>query len=103
MKSHPALPPGGAGDLDATDSDGALAELRWAVLAHVRHALADVDRVECRVGRRGHDDLVSLTGPPITEMRRRALAVRVLDAVRAVGRTYGHVDVVYQSAPEQRA
>lgn len=40
--------------------------------------------------------------PSIEKTLRQALAVRVLDAVRASGRTYGEVDVSYDTEPEPR-
>ena len=89
-----------AGVIDIDDPD--LTDLHFAVLAHIRHALADIDQVGCRVERQGSNMIVRLSGPAISEMRRQALAVRVLDAVRSVGRTYGHVDVVYENVSDDR-
>jgi hypothetical protein len=98
MSSHPdgrvlADPPTAAGVTHADDPD--LDELRFAILARIRHTLAHVDDVVCYLDRRGPDVTVHLAGPAISDMRRHAIAVRVLDAVRSVGRTYGHVDVEY--------
>ena len=76
--------------------DPGLDDLRFAILARLRHTFADVDQVSCRLDRRGSNVTVHLAGPAITEMRRHAVAVRVLDAVRSMGRTYGHVDVDYE-------
>jgi hypothetical protein len=78
--------------------DPGLADLRHAILARLRHTLADIDHLSCHLVRHGSSDVtVHFAGPAITEMRRQAVAVRVLDAVRSMGRTYGHVDVDYQT------
>jgi hypothetical protein len=58
--------------------------------------------VSCRLDRRGSDVVVHLAGPPISEMHRRAVAVRVLDAVRSMGRTYSRVDVDYLTPIDDR-
>ena len=54
--------------------------------------------VACRFERGWPRPHVVLTGPPVTPELRQALAVRVLDAVRASGRTYGEVAVSYDAA-----
>jgi hypothetical protein len=100
MSPHPAAPvPCGptaaAGVLHVDDPE--LDDLRLAILARLRHTLVDLDNVRCRLDHRGSNIMVHLAGPAITEMRRHAVAVRVLDAVRSMGRTYGHVDVDYQT------
>ncbi|HET9443212.1 MAG TPA: hypothetical protein VFO65_07800 [Acidimicrobiales bacterium] len=51
--------------------------------------------VACRFDRGWPRPHVVLVGPPVTIELRQALAVRVLDAVRAAGRTYGDVAVSY--------
>jgi hypothetical protein len=78
--------------------DPGLDDLRLAIMQRLRHTLADVDGVTCRLDRHGPDITVHLAGPPISTMRRNAVAVRVLDAVRSIGRTYGHVDLDYAVA-----
>jgi hypothetical protein len=102
MSSHPAArvrsDPNVAAEVIRVDDLG-LDDLRLAVLAHIGHILSDVDHVTCRLDRHGSDVTVHLAGPGITEMRRRAVAVRVLDAVRSMGRTFGHVDVEYEARP----
>jgi hypothetical protein len=77
-----------------------LDDLRFAILARVRLTLADLDHLSCHIVRHGPAVTVHLAGPAITEMRRQAVAVRVLDAVRSMGRTYGHVDIDYQPDPD---
>ena len=90
-----------AGVIHADDPD--LDDLRYAVLARIRPALADIDHVRCRLDRHGSNVVVHLAGPAISEMRRRAVVVRVLDAVRSIGRTYGQVDVVYEPSTDDPA
>ena len=46
---------------------------------------------------------VQLRGPAVEPALRRALAVRVLDAVRGGGRTYGSVDVGYEAVGGEEA
>jgi hypothetical protein len=75
-----------------------------AVRRHVRALLvaADVspDELDVWVQRDGMQLVVHLDAPaPVTRGLRHALGVRVLDAVRSVGRTYGSVDVVVGSRP----
>jgi hypothetical protein len=101
MNLHPAAPvprdPTAAAGVILDDPE--LDDLRIAILVRLRRTLADVDHLACRLDRRGSDVTVHLTGPAISDMRRHAVAVRVLDAVRSIGRTYGHVDVDYQIRP----
>jgi hypothetical protein len=53
-----------------------------------------VDDVHCRFHATGHGLDIELVLPiEVSERVKHALAVRVLDAVRTVGRTYGRVDV----------
>jgi hypothetical protein len=52
------------------------------------------DQVECRLIRHGQSLAVELEVPGVVDQRlQQAMAVRVLDAVRASHRTYGEVDV----------
>jgi hypothetical protein len=54
----------------------------------------DSDSVRCRIETTGHHLDVHLELPtPVTRGMEQALAVRVLDAVRSSGRTFGKVDV----------
>jgi len=54
----------------------------------------DRDRVQCRIEETGHRLDVHLDLPTaVTRGMEQALAVRVLDAVRSSGRTFGNVDV----------
>jgi hypothetical protein len=55
------------------------------------------NRARCRVTGDGPHLHVEIAGPPVDEAVRRAIGVRVLDAVHAMGRTYGEVDVLYAS------
>jgi hypothetical protein len=97
MSLHPVArvggPKTGAGVIH---DDPELDDLRDAVVAHLRPALADLGHVGCRLDRHGSNVVVHLTGPEISPTRRQAVAVRIIDAVRSVGRTFGHVDVVYE-------
>jgi hypothetical protein len=103
MNPYPAAPvpcdPAIAARVIHVDDPG-LDDLRFAILTYIRRMLADIDQVRCRLDRRGSDVTVHLAGGPISEMRRHAVAVRVLDAVRSMGRTYGHVDVDYETCPD---
>ena len=106
MNRNPAAPvpehhPAGTGVAAPDDPD--LTDLRYAVLSHTRGALADIDDLVCVVERSGPHIVVRLGGPAITPARRQALSVRVLDAVRSIGRTYGQVDVAYQANPDSPA
>ncbi len=56
------------------------------------------DAVTVTFSRRGVDLRIELVGPPVSTALRQALAVRVLDALGATGRTYGRVDVAYRDA-----
>ena len=73
--------------------------LREDILDRVRMVLpcASVDTVDCELERVGHRLVVHLLGPRIGNRAEKAAAVRVLDAVWASGRTYGHVDVSYHA------
>jgi hypothetical protein len=53
--------------------------------------------VDVRFERRGPDLRVELVGPEVPRPIQAAMAVRVLDAVRADRRTHGQVDVGYRS------
>jgi hypothetical protein len=76
----------------------------------LRAAIADrIDRLMGVAGHRsgdvritflrsGADLRIRMSGPAIPEATRQAVGVRVLDAVRSVGRTYGRVDVEYSAA-----
>ena len=76
--------------------DPYLAMLQHEVVARVRKLLADVGGpTRCDVVADGPRVVVRLSGLPISETLRHALAVRALDAVRALGRTYGDIDVTY--------
>jgi hypothetical protein len=106
MDPNPVVPvpghcPSDLGVVEADDRD--LTDLRYAILRHTRDALADINDLVCAVERSGPRILVHLAGPAITPARQRALSVRVLDAVRSIGRTYGQVDVTYQATPDTRA
>jgi len=101
MNPNPIAPvpgrrPSGIGVGGPDDSD--LTDLRSAVLRQTRGALADISDLVCVVERSGTRVLVRLSGPAISRARQQALSVRVLDAVRSIGRTYGQVDVAYQAA-----
>jgi hypothetical protein len=102
MSSHlaarpPGAPVAAAGVIHVDDPE--LDDLRYAVLARIRPAFADVEKLRCRLDRHGTNVVVRLTGPAISQMRRHAIAVRVLDAVGSIGRTFGHVDVTYEPTP----
>lgn len=51
--------------------------------------------VTCRVEADGAQLRIVMGGPAVPRSVEQALAVRVLDAVRAAGRTFGQVDVTY--------
>jgi hypothetical protein len=53
--------------------------------------------VECTVAMDFPRLHIRLSGPRVGKRLEQALAVRVLDAVRASGRTYGEVDVSYET------
>jgi hypothetical protein len=103
MNANPVAPvpghrPPGIEVVEPDDPD--LTDLRYAVLSHTRGALADINDLACVVERSGPHILVRLGGPAINPARQRALSVRVLDAVRSIGRTYGQVDVTYEATPD---
>jgi hypothetical protein len=77
--------------------DTALDDLRFEILARIRPTLTDIGALNCHLDRHGSDVTVHLAGPAISEMRRQAIAVRILDAVRSMGQTYGHVDLAYET------
>jgi hypothetical protein len=52
--------------------------------------------VACRFETDGSRLRVVLAGPAVAHRVEQALAVRVLDAVRVVPRTFGPVDVAYE-------
>jgi hypothetical protein len=62
----------------------------------------DPGAVTCRVDHDGPRMRVQLAGP-IPDGIRNALAVRTLDALRTVGRTFGQVDVTIEPAVRQPA
>jgi hypothetical protein len=106
MNPNPDAPvhgycPSGLGVVEADDRD--LTDLRYAILSHTRGALADINDLVCVVERSGPHIMVRLGGPAISSARQRALSVRVLDAVRSIGRTYGQVDVTYEATPDAQA
>lgn len=55
------------------------------------------DDLRCRFETDGTRLRVVLTGPTVGRFVEQALAVRVLDAVRGIGRTFGQVDVGYEA------
>jgi hypothetical protein len=81
------------------DFDLSTAALRLAVLVRVRRMLADPSGLDCIVEHDGPRVRVCLTGPPISHSTERAIAVRVLEAVRSMDRTFGQVDVQYTPHP----
>ena len=76
---------------------GDLGSLRTSILRHlagvVRTVGVDEHELGCSLGGDVNDLHVVLTGPPLLAGLRQALGVRVLDAVREDGRTFGSVDV----------
>jgi hypothetical protein len=52
--------------------------------------------VTCRFEAEGPRLRIVMEGPPVERSVEQAIAVRVLDAVRAAGRTFGQVDVKYE-------
>ena len=84
--------------LGAGTGDPALDRLRTAILRRVAPALSSAgvarDGTGCRIDPGSTALTVHLDVPvPVTDAVRRAVAVRVLDAVRGAGRTYGTVHV----------
>lgn len=82
--------------------------LSSSILERIRALLASVsidhDRVRCRIDATGHRLDVHLELPgPVTRGIERALAVRVLDAVRSSGTTFGNVDVHVHTGLERTA
>lgn len=74
-------------------------ELRKAILLRieptVRAANLDPSMISCEISTDGPKLIARLSGPPIDSRSRQALAVRVIDAIRAGGRVYGRVVVGY--------
>lgn len=74
-------------------------ELRQAILLRieptVRAANLDPSMISCQISAEGPKLIARLSGPPIDSRSRQALAVRVMDAIRAGGRVYGPVVVGY--------
>lgn len=84
-------------------SEQGLAPLRAAILDRVRRPLGSagvpIDQIDLRLERRGTGLRVELTGPDVPPTVRGAVGVRVLDAIRSDGRTWGHVDVSFAGPP----
>ena len=80
--------------------------LRAAITTKIARILGGAgipaDAIDIRFQRTRTDLRVELTGPDLPQATQQALGVRVLDAVRSVGReagrTYGEVDVSYRIA-----
>jgi hypothetical protein len=89
-------------DHDAHQQD-LLDDLREEVLRRVNRRLPACAPVDCRVSWDGPRIKVDLAGAPTTDLRRRAMSVLVLDAVRATGHTYGQVDVTYNDGVQPHA
>jgi hypothetical protein len=85
------------------DFDLSTAALRLAVLVRVRRTLADASGLECTIEHDGPRLRIRLTGPPVDHGTERAMAVRALDAVRSMDRTFGEVDVEYGPHPTPTA
>jgi hypothetical protein len=81
--------------------EDAHADLRADILTRIAPTIAaehlDMSRIGCRVTADGHRLTVTVTGPPTSRSVQQALGVRVLDAVRSAGRTFGQVDVGYDT------
>ncbi len=79
--------------------DDAYAPLREAISVRIEKLMAGAGHrasdVEVTFRRRGTDLRIDLVGPKVPETVRQALGVRVLDALRSAGRTFGKVDVDY--------
>lgn len=91
------------GDVPAACEDAAdhgYDALRESIAVRIGRLIAmsghAADAVTVAFRRHGGDLRIELTGPPVSTAIRQALAVRVLDALGATGRTYGRVDVAYQ-------
>ena len=83
---------------------GDLGSLRTSILRHlsgvVRTVGVDEHELGCSLCGDVNDLHVILTGPPLLAGLRQALGVRVLDAVREDGRTFGSVDVDVHTADD---
>jgi hypothetical protein len=89
---------------DTGIDDPHLALLQHEIIRRVRRLLADVDGpTRCDITDDSPRVTVRLSGPPINKTLRHALSVRVLDAVRAIGHTYGDIDVTYTTRPPNHA
>jgi hypothetical protein len=95
------------GDADVASTCEAAASASFdplldAIRARTRQLLVaasiDPSSVTCRFATAWPRLHVMLAGPPIPDGLEQALAVRVLDAVRADGRTFGQIDVGYETA-----
>jgi hypothetical protein len=79
----------------------AYAPLREAILARlvplVTAVGVDLAAIECRIAPDGPRLQVELSGPEVGRALEHAFGVRVLDAVRSFGRTFGEVNVTYQA------
>lgn len=88
---------------EATDSGWS--PLRQAILDRAGGVLAgagiDCDDVAVSFHREGTNLRIDLAGPPAAAATRQALGVRVLDALRSSGRTFGQVDVSYSDTPTE--
>ncbi len=75
--------------------------MRSAVLERMapllRSAGHEVDDVECSFVRVGTDLRVHLRGPAMSADQEQALAVRAMDAINTMGRSYGRIDVGYRA------
>ncbi|HEY8546570.1 MAG TPA: DUF1918 domain-containing protein [Acidimicrobiales bacterium] len=83
----------GAGLHDGVDPS--LARLEREVASRLVPLLGRHAR--CRVTTRGRHVAIDVDGPPLDAPARRAVAVRALDAVRAMGRTFGDIEVTYST------
>lgn len=79
--------------------DDAYAPLREAISVRIERLLVGAGHgasdVEATFQRHGTDLRIHLVGPQVPEAVRQAIGVRVLDALRGAGRTFGNVDVDY--------
>lgn len=96
MTTDERLVPGAAAT--AGIGDAALGPLRLEILRRVRPALAGAgvhrDGIHCHIVPESTRLRVHRDVPvPVSDAVRRAVAVRVLDAVRGAGQTYGPVHV----------
>lgn len=75
------------------------ADIRGRTSGVLRAAGIDPGLVEPVVSLHHPRLTVTLRGPVVTTAVQQALGVRVLDAVRSCGRTFGQVDVTYEPTP----